>query len=532
VRAANSGTDSVDEGMTAAIGAPASANGRIWAYQSVAVDSVSSLDRQRPPAKRSGTAARVDVTGYVYRTVGRLSVRQWLGFVLAPSALLVLWWIPMPAPPAAQRAIAISALMIVLWATEAMDHAPAGLLGLVLFCVTGVSSPATAFSGFVNQTVWFLFGAILIGKMASESGLAQRLAFTIASRVGTSYSRLLLAFIVVDFCLTFLIPSGIARVTILAAIVVGTVEALGVTPKSAEARGLMIVVTYTAAIFDKMIIAGAASILARGIIEEVGQVEVLYSQWFIAYLPADVITILAAWRLILWLYPPESRAIGRGREYLLEQLARLGPMSPDEKRCALLLATASTLWMTDFLHHLDPATIGLAIGALTLVPGVGVLRLRHLRQINYGVLIFTAAALGMSRVLAQTGGLEVLARVMVGWLEPLVTGPISSAFVLYWTAFAYHIFLGSETAMLSGSLPMVLDFARTQGLEALPVGMIWTFAAGGKIFAYQSAVLIVGYSYRYFDAKDLFKVGLLLTIIESLVLLALVPLYWPLIGVS
>ena len=61
--------------------------------------------------------------------------------------------------------------------------------------------------------------------------------------------------------------------------------------------------------------------------------------------------------------------------------------------------------------------------------------------------------------------------------------------------------------------------------------MIWTFASGGKIFAYQSAVLIVGYSFGYFEAKDLLKVGFILTVVESVILLLLVPLYWPLIGI-
>ena len=54
------------------------------------------------------------------------------------------------------------------------------------------------------------------------------------------------------------------------------------------------------------IIAGAASITARGGIEKFGGVEVLWSKWFFAYLPCDVITILIAWRLTLWLYPPEK----------------------------------------------------------------------------------------------------------------------------------------------------------------------------------------------------------------------------------
>jgi len=61
--------------------------------------------------------------------------------------------------------------------------------------------------------------------------------------------------------------------------------------------------------------------------------------------------------------------------------------------------------------------------------------------------------------------------------------------------------------------------------------MIWTFAASGKIFAYQSAVMVVGYSYGYFRGKDLFLIGLWLTAVESLLLLLLVPFFWPLIGI-
>ena len=36
----------------------------------------------------------------------------------------------------------------------------------------------------------------------------------------------------------------------------------------------------------------------------------------------------------------------------------------------------------------------------------------------------------------------------------------------------------------------------------------------------------------YFDAKDMLKVGFALTVIESLILLLLVPLYWPMIGIG
>jgi len=116
-------------------------------------------------------------------------------------------------------------------------------------------------------------------------------------------------------------------------------------------------------------------------------------------------------------------------------------------------------------------------------------------------------------------------------MRPLLTHAYAIALVPYWTAFIYHIFLGSELSMLATSLPALMSFAKTNGLSALPIGLVWAFAGGGKIFVYQSAVLVAGYSYGYFEARDLFRVGLCLTIVESLVLLVLVPFYWPVIGI-
>ena len=187
--------------------------------------------------------------------------------------------------------------------------------------------------------------------------------------------------------------------------------------------------------------------------------------------------------------------------------------------------------MTDFIHPLSPSMVGLMIGLIALVPGVGVLNADDLRKLNFNAIWFTAAALSMSRVLMDTKALEVLTGTMLGWMTPLVKGPVTSSLVLYWAGFFYHFFLANETAMLSTSLPAVLQHFGSLGFHPLPIGMIWTFASGGKIFVYQSAVLIVGYSYGFFDAKDLLKVGIILTAVESAILVLLVPLYWPLIGI-
>ncbi len=84
--------------------------------------------------------------------------------------------------------------------------------------------------------------------------------------------------------------------------------------------------------------------------------------------------------------------------------------------------------------------------------------------------------------------------------------------------------------MLATSLPILMQFAKSHALDAMWVGMVWTFAAGGKLFAYQSAPLIVGYAYGYFRHTDMLKLGALLTLVEFAALVFCTGVFWPLLG--
>jgi solute carrier family 13 (sodium-dependent dicarboxylate transporter), member 2/3/5 len=455
----------------------------------------------------------------------------WTGRILAVVIPVALWFAPLSLDPRVQHALAITSFMIVAWITEALDHALTGLIGCYLYWALGVVKIDVAFSGFADDTPWFLFGAVLFGGMAMKSGLARRLAYLVMLRVGNTYSRLLLGIILSDFLLTFLVPSGMARVVIMAAVALGLMEVFGLGPGSNVGRGMFLVLTYTAGLFDKMVIAGAASITARGWIEKAGHVEVLYSRWFLAYFPLTIITILVAWRLTLWLYPPEKPALPGGTSHLREELHKMGRWSAAEKKAAFLLLLAVALWLTDFLHRISPAMIGLGIGLAAALPRIGVLSIDDLKRVNYLPVFFVAAAVSMGKVLISTKALDVVTGFLFTWMAPLVHNVFVSTLVFYWTAFVYHIFLASEISMLGTSVPPLMTFALAHGLNPLKIGMIWTFAAGGKLFVYQSAVMIVGYSYGCFSGRDVLRIGVCLSVVESILLLLLVPFYWPLLGI-
>lgn len=460
-----------------------------------------------------------------------LSLRKKIGWVLSIAVPVAIWFSPLNIAATPKHALAVSSFMIIAWITETLPHAVTGLFGCYLFWVLKVVKFETAFSGFADQTPWFLYGAGLFGMMATKTGLARRLAYIVMRRVGGGYSRLLLGLIVSSFLLTFLVPSGIACVVIMAAVALGLMEVFGLGKGSTVGRGIFITLTYTAGTFDKMVIAGPASILGRGLIEKTAHIQVYWSLWVAAFLPCAIVTIFGVWRLVLWLYPPEKEALSGGTAFLESELKKVGPWTRLEKKALFLMLVAIALWATDLIHHISPAVIGIGVGLFAAVPRLGVLTRDDLRKLDYLPVFFTAAALCMGAVLLETRALDAMTAVMFAWMRPLVFNVYTLAVVPYWTAFVYHIFLGNEISMLATSVPALMNFAAANGIHPLPLGLIWSFAAGGKIFVYQSGVMVTGYSYGYFEARDMLRVGMCLTILESLLLLVVVPFYWPLIGI-
>src|SRR5436309_9568192 len=90
-----------------------------------------------------------------------------LGRVLCVLVPLAIWFAPLDLEPQTKHAFAIVGFMVIAWITQAMDYALAGFIGCFLFWALGIVRFPVAFSGFANDTAWFLFGALLIGAIAT-----------------------------------------------------------------------------------------------------------------------------------------------------------------------------------------------------------------------------------------------------------------------------------------------------------------------------------------------------------------------------
>jgi anion transporter len=369
-----------------------------------------------------------------------------------------------------------------------------------------------------------------MGEAVARTGLGKRMGYTILCKMGTSYARLLFGSIALVYLLSFLVPTPNAALTILLSLLLGIVAAFGLTPHSHVAKGLFLGVTYSCTLFGKMNLAAAANLLARGLIEEQTGIQVWWGQWFLAFFPAALVTVAACWLTIRWLYPAGAHELTGGQQALQDALQTMGPWSREEQKTLGWLLLALTFWATDFLHHIHPAVIALGIGLLLALPNVGVLDTKAIKSMNFLLIIFISGALSMGNVLTQTQVLNILTEPLIQGLTPLLSDGLRAAITLYWGGFVYHFLLAEDKVMVTTGLPVLLKCAQLSEYNPVAIAMIWAFAAGGKLFVYQSSVLIYGYSYGYFTGRDLLKVAGMLTLIEGIVLMVLVPWYWPLIG--
>jgi di/tricarboxylate transporter len=297
-------------------------------------------------------------------------------------------------------------------------------------------------------------------------------------------------------------------------------------------RGLFVMITTICGFIGVMVLSGATSMMTRGIVEEQTGIQILWSQWLLACLPLNLLTMVAAILIVRWLYPVETKELLGGAAYFEKTLAEMGPWSAAEKKALFWFLLAVGLWASDSLHHVNPAVIGMGIGLALSLPKIGVLEAKAAKQINFYVIIFSAGALSMGAVLVDANVLPLLTGRLVGMLQPFLSNVFAYTAAFYVAAFTYHFIFANRQTMLITSLPLLLAFGTAHGLNVIPIALLWTIGGGGGLFVYQSGVYVLGYSYGCFEAKDFIKVGVLLTLVQAVLMFFLVPYYWPLIGLS
>jgi anion transporter len=426
-------------------------------------------------------------------------------------------------PPAGQRALVVTLITIVLWTSEILEPGVTALLSVSLLALTGAAGTMrVALQGFANPVPYFLVGVLTMGVAVVRSGLAERLARTILERArGRSlavYLQLVLAFP----ALTFVLPSATTRSGILIHIY-DELFTLAAVPRGADvAKAVMLALSSINRLASTALLTGGITpVMSAAIIGGMS-----WTGWFVL-MAVPYYTILLLGGVLTWaLY---RRGFTRG---LPAPERERRTLSGAEWRTIAIILGASVLWLTDAVHHLDPALPALLAFVALLVPRVGPLQWADLeRGVGWGNFFVIAASISLAHVLATSGAAGWLARLLVGGLPALGDRPLATVVLLMLGATALRALVPNISGFLALALPLAMSVGREAGLNPLVCALV-VMMTGDAVVYYpaQSASALVIYERGHVSAGEMLRFGLWMTLVGWVAILAVALPWWALVG--
>jgi anion transporter len=373
---------------------------------------------RRAPQSEASEAHGPAVAAHATPRKARLLTKEVAGFALALVPILF-WTASPPAELSVEGWHALLTLIAaaILFATEALPEAVVALALLAAWVVTGSVTAGEALSGFATQPWILVLSVLAIGVAVGNTGLLYRVALFALGRKPAGFARRCLTLALVGTVVTPTLPNATSRTALAAPMVREVVEALGYRLGGKAAAGLALASLVGFGQMSALFLTGSSvGLLVHGILPPEIRAQFGFAGWFIAALPLHLVLFVLAIASVVALYRPAAPAADVGDRLALQRLV-LGPMRRDERLCLIVLAALIGGFLTEPLHGVNAAWIGVAaLVALAIGGSVDSTMLRT--GVNWPFLVFFGAITSLATVFAS---LEIDA-----WLARILSAPIAA----------------------------------------------------------------------------------------------------------
>lgn len=424
--------------------------------------------------------------------------------------------------------MAIMFAAVVLWAVEIVPVAVSSIIIIILLTLTNVmGSFANAMVGFTSPIPYFLVGVLVIGKSVQVTGLAGRLARTLVLRGAGSPVRIFCQLLVALPFLPLVAPSAITRNAILIPAYEEIFQRMDPDGREKFSRGVMLVLGILNPFASSTFITGGLAPMTTATL--LGGFT--WFKWFaLMSIPYYTLLLLGGGFLYLW----NLKNIGR-KGILISQNKKEEDcsLSADQKKVLLVLVLTTSLWLTDFIHHLNP-TIPALIGAvLLLLPRVGVLSWgRFEKESSWSTFFVLGATLSLAEGLITSGAADWFAKCLINWVQ-FIHSPLLFVVFMILIIAAVHLVIPNMSACIAFLIPVVISFARGVGINPVVCGLLVSIVVDAVIlYPVQTATNLIAYEAGYFKSSDVLILGLFLLLATVLVALLVAVPYWGLLGLK
>jgi sodium-dependent dicarboxylate transporter 2/3/5 len=290
-------------------------------------------------------------------TIGKI-----VGFLL----FLIVWFYPAPGdlPPAAQRLAAVTALMAVLWLTQAIPIAATSLLPLALFPLLGIQNAADVSKSYISKSIFLFLGGFIIALGIEKWGLHRRMALHVVRLLGTSLKRIVLGFMLATAFLSMWI-SNTASTLLMLPIALAMISSLRDLSQPADTTNstaadpandvmsrmtlaLLLGIAYAASIGGLTTLVGTPTNVAFvGIWENEFPLapEMSAGRWMVAVAPLGLVLLLCTWAVLVWRLPRLPGKQRLDRSFFSDKLRELGRPTFAERLMLVVFASTALLWI-------------------------------------------------------------------------------------------------------------------------------------------------------------------------------------------
>ncbi|MGX3098934.1 DASS family sodium-coupled anion symporter [Helicobacter sp. 23-1046] len=374
-------------------------------------------------------------------------------------------------------------------------------------------------SGFSNAVVWLIFAAFTIGLGFSKTGLGERLALYLVSKLGRSTLGLGYAIALVDLILAPFIPSNAARSGGSVYPVVTSIAPMFDSHPDKNPRKigayLIWVGLASACVSSSIFLTGQApNPLALTQIDKGGAQVVDWVSWFLAFLPVGIILFLITPILAYVIYPPEVKGSKEVVDWAKQKYDALGKITRPQIFMIVIALIGLVLWVggsffpKSALYNLNATTTALLM--IVLMVAAKCISWQDFlgNKPAWNTLVWFATLVAMAGGLNNVGFIAWLANLFDGkfdGVEPIVA-IIALILAFSWLRYFFASGTAYVTAVMLIFVTLVqsipgLDVNKTLLLLILPMGFM------GIITPYGTGCSPLWFGSHYIKGPTFFLLG-------------------------
>ena len=430
-----------------------------------------------------------------------------------------------------KASLALFLLISTWWISEVIPLGVTGLAVGVVQTLFLIRPAKAAFGDFMDPSVCFIFGSIVIGMVFTKTGLTKRMAYKMLQMVGERTVMIYLGTFVLTAALTLIMAHTAVAATVFPLLM--SIYALYDEDHRPTrfGKGLFIGMAFTAGAGSIVTLLGAArGAVGIGFYKDIVGREISFFQLTYYMLPVGLVMVLLLWIFFALVFKPERKTIPGLRERASHLYANLGPLS------RLEITTLVTVFCVIALLGIQSAVdlpFELHKSAVILVATVlfflfNILDIDDLENIPWNIILLFGGAMSIGFCLWETGAASWIA---VKWLALLHDAPV----LVFVMGLAFFVVLATNAIMNVAAIAITLPVAIVLGgyLGVAPEVILFvSLAAAGMPFLLLvgAAPNAIAYSSNQFTSKEFFMAGIPATAILMGVLTLFVWLIWPLMG--